>query len=1151
MMNPVLRLLLICLAWSLLSASGRADRPSPLLPLFDFRTQGATDPWSINIYKDHSQGGRGEARFQSEEDADRGRIGRLTSSSAGKFNLISPEFAVSPEESPIGFRIEYRTGEHSSDLALILCDVDNHIYSTPLPPTGGKWKIHTFTRFPNFAKNTPPLNLGNVRKLYFRGSDSVDLSLAALFLVNGEREIPLTFHSRPIVVPTPAAEAPQLDGVPDEAAWHKATLLPALSVSTGPLKKEAFPTEVRALRVGGRLYLGAKLGGEPAPVRQQTLPDHDIWKDSSLEVYLQSENGERSTWQLIVNADNVRQDYRNSDVTWNGPWKSAVRVNPKGWTVEMEIDLAGFDPDWNDASLWRWNIVRNVVVPDLPVKHHIGLRAGLSGTNNLLNSQSALLAFKPTVETPDPDDFSLIKTAANHYSLLVPASATRHEETKKGGHLFRVSDERSDVLLASLHTTPGSSVVPFQIGENGALRVDFRESNTRWNQVALLEFLASNPTQTRWDDIILWPKPQKLEIGSESLSLLQITEIKQHGKGDRFPADHLREEISRRYGWPAAGNLPGGLPITLFYDADAGIREEGYRLTVDAGGVAIRASSGRGMYYGVRTLLDLIEESSRDFDVPHIRHVQCDDWPQTPKRILYYYLNASRYDIPTSVDAVKRYLYKEVAGGRYNLLFLMMGNGYHYAAAPRLRARHGWSRAELQEIVDYARRHYVEPAPASEFPGHAEWMLNFYPGFGEKGGRGTFDLTQPGVIPTLLACYDELLEIFRPRYFHIGGDEYRPNWTPEGPSAEKRRALLLDQWKQLHAHLSSRNVRMVMFDDMLSPKWNGGPPLEAARLLKDLPRDIIFHTWTDRGIENHPSVYRKLGFEEVWKVTTSFDPQRADRSLGWWQDYDGLGLALFVPWPWSSFAHYNYHTHVKYTSAALHLNALLLWHPRALAQGANHVIENEGRHWMRVQSPPRLGRTGLQPNPLTPDIGSPAPPLLKAALAGFTADTIGEPPYRFRTNPDRVPIATFPNAPVTVPVNRRADGISFLHTTAVEEKKLPELYHAFRSTNRNPHGLEIGSYRVRFENGTVESVPIVLGYNIHFFNAPMVARIMGGSPTFFTGVPMKGARIAPAAWVLTWKNPHPRERISEISLVCTSEPTPIALLGINTIEPTP
>lgn len=473
------------------------------VPLFDFRQSDVRSGWHINIFKDHPDGGRGHVTFEPFDDPERGSVVQLTSETAGRFNVVSPEIALPEHGDPLGFQIEYRTGETTDPLALIVCDNENNIYSAPLPPTLGTWETRTITNFPNSQKGTPPLDLQKLRKIYIRGAGNVDISIASIRLVVGEREIPLSSISRPILTVPNADAPPVLDGKLDDPAWENAAVISDLPTVIGTLEKENYPTKIRILRSGERLWLGAWFGGEPEPNAESGRSGGPVWKDSSLEVSLKPDLKDGPVYQLIVNSLNNRQNYKNSDRSWKGSWESAVSKEKDGWTIEMEIDLGALDPGWNENSLWRWNVVRNVTPSNAPaVKNPVALRAGLFDTSNPMNTRSALLSFAPVADDPGAKNFSLIKTGPSEYALNLP---TAQKKTLNFIRAYKVEDDGSESYAGET-----TSSAKLELRQIGLYRLEVESGAPGESRIALLEFFANNPAQTRWDDVVLWPSPQKL-----------------------------------------------------------------------------------------------------------------------------------------------------------------------------------------------------------------------------------------------------------------------------------------------------------------------------------------------------------------------------------------------------------------------------------------------------------------------------------------------------------------------------------------------------------------------------------------------------------------------------------------------------------------
>ncbi len=1144
-------ILILAMGLALRMAAAQTTEP-PTTPLFNFRNDDTGQPqernWAIITKPDEKTGERGTATFEPYEDAEMGRVARLISQSKTSLHLVSPEITlssdkVSPDRMPIGFQVEYRLAPDSGPVALVAGD-GTHKYRVFLSSGTGKWEQQIITQFPRKKQKNPPLDLRKLQRILFYGSGNVDISFASVKLLYGERQAPLSTFTRPLTVVPQKETSLVLDGKLDDEAWKDAAIISGLPATKGEVSPEGFPTEVRVLRSGSRLLLGAKLRGEPEPFSGHSNGGLKVWRDSSFEVFLSPGDGDGDRFQIAINALNTREVFSTKSLgrEWGAAWQSAVSKDQDGWTVEMDIDLTALDPSWSEQALWRWNVVRNVSTADKVVK----LRAGLSGTET---TPGALLAFAPAEARPDAKGFAMVKAGPTEYTLFLPIPL---RETPGSVRIYRSNTGRPDAWAGTVEIAPNATFTKLELKDPGLYRLQVEQAGPdQRTQVAFLEFVATTSLQTQWDDIVLWPTPQKLELGKENLSLGRLVSVEQQGEGDTFPSEHLQEELERRYGPSGKGGNEKATTIRLHYDQNAKIPEEGYHLSVDADGVGITARSGRGMYYGVRTLLDLMEQSTLDLSKPQIRHVRIEDWPQIETRVCYSLM--STYNIPQGVEAMKRFIYKEVAGGRFNLLILTPRGFYKYAAAPEIAKSTAWSREQFEEVLDFARKHYIEVAPGGASPGHANWLFPSHPEFSD-GSRKAVDLTNPEVTRKLLACYDELLDLFKPRYFHLGVDEWFPKLTENTKSPEEFRSLFLAHLKELYDHFKAKGVQVILWDDMFSPNWNGGPPLETAKMLKDLPKDIIIASWGAEHFTNNPAVYRELGFNQLWRVLTGFRPERADRSLEWWKDYSAVGLGLYIKWPWMTFSsNGNYRNVAAYTAGALHLNALLGWRPESLARGATWIMRNEGVHWMRTMSPPGLGRTDIRVTPvsLANFSGQSAPELLKPALEAFPGTSIGQPPYQFETKAGTAVFAVAPDKEAgSIPVNRKVAGLFFLHTANAAKGDQLKLGKQLARENRNPFGLEIGAYEIELADNQVERVPVVLGYNIHLFNAPVESAIMEGSPAFFSGEGGKeSVTEEPAtAWVLTWKNPRPEVPVKSVRFISSNESAPIALLGLSAAE---
>ncbi len=231
---------------------------------------------------------------------------------------------------------------------------------------------------------------------------------------------------------------------------------------------------------------------------------------------------------------------------------------------------------------------------------------------------------------------------------------------------------------------------------------------------------------------------------------------------------------------------------------DAALGPEGYRLTVDANGVAIAATSGAGLYYGLQSL----EQLAPPAGAPSLPYVAITDVPRYRWRGIH--LDVARHFFPVAV--VERYIdlashYKlnvfhwhltddqgwRIAIRRYPLLTTIGGCRAQTEANGDATEFDGtrscgfYTQAQIRDVVAYAARRYVTIVPEIEMPGHAEAALAAYPQLACSPGpyrvRETWGVSEHILCPTdstfafLENVLSEVMQLFPGGYVHIGGDE--------------------------------------------------------------------------------------------------------------------------------------------------------------------------------------------------------------------------------------------------------------------------------------------------------------------------------------------------------------------------------------------
>ena len=363
----------------------------------------------------------------------------------------------------------------------------------------------------------------------------------------------------------------------------------------------------------------------------------------------------------------------------------------------------------------------------------------------------------------------------------------------------------------------------------------------------------------------LIPIPAKLTPRSGSFALGATTSIAA-GDDVRVPAELLRDQLRPATGLPLQVGSRTGSRIALALDPSLrGLGEEGYRLTVTADEVAIRAPKPAGIRHGSQTLRQLLPS-----DIYRRAPVAGASWAIPALEI---------EDRPgfawrgSHLDVGRHFMPKEFVLKHLDLLALHKFNVFHWhltedqgwrieikkypkltavgafrkdsMTAPRTKdpaARkfagkpHGgfYTQDDAREVVRYAAERGITVLPEIEMPGHAMAAIAAYPELGNTG-KPIEVLTYWGITDHVLGVtdnvlrffegvFDEVLELFPSKFIHVGGDECpKTEWrnTPSAQERMKKEGLKnedeLQSWfiRHFDSWLAKRGRRLVGWDEIL------------------------------------------------------------------------------------------------------------------------------------------------------------------------------------------------------------------------------------------------------------------------------------------------------------------------------------------------
>ncbi len=155
----------------------------------------------------------------------------------------------------------------------------------------------------------------------------------------------------------------KIDGVLDEVEWvnaPKASNFVQYEQYNGQMPSQQ--TEVKVLFDDDALYIGANMFDTNPELIYKELgkrDNSDNLKSDAFSVHISTYNDGLNYLQFIVSASGVQTDIKltadEEERSWNAVWTSDVRINNKGWCVEMRIPYSALRFS-NNSENFDWGI---------------------------------------------------------------------------------------------------------------------------------------------------------------------------------------------------------------------------------------------------------------------------------------------------------------------------------------------------------------------------------------------------------------------------------------------------------------------------------------------------------------------------------------------------------------------------------------------------------------------------------------------------------------------------------------------------------------------------------------------------------------------------------------------------------------------------
>lgn len=330
------------------------------------------------------------------------------------------------------------------------------------------------------------------------------------------------------------------------------------------------------------------------------------------------------------------------------------------------------------------------------------------------------------------------------------------------------------------------------------------------------------------------PVPLKVEQGAGSFLLTEKTKLYTNLQGEEAQLwENYLQTLPVRLKKGKKKDAGQVLSLLITGKSDRLPSPESYTLSVTPEKIQIQATSGAGLFYGMQTLLQLLQPSDKGYSVASVeikdtprfayrgfmldvsRHFSTKEFVKKQiDALAFYKINRLHLHLTDAAGwriEIKKYpLLTELAAWRTDANWKKWWNSDRkYVRFDEPGASGGYyTQEDIREIVAYARQHYITVIPEIEMPAHSEEVLAAYPQLscaGEPYKNADFCVGNEETFTFLENVLTEVMELFPSEYIHVGGDEAGMAAWKNCPKCQKRmKDEHLSQVEELQSYLIHR-----------------------------------------------------------------------------------------------------------------------------------------------------------------------------------------------------------------------------------------------------------------------------------------------------------------------------------------------------------
>ncbi len=296
---------------------------------------------------------------------------------------------------------------------------------------------------------------------------------------------------------------------------------------------------------------------------------------------------------------------------------------------------------------------------------------------------------------------------------------------------------------------------------------------------------------------------------------------------------------------------------------------EGYMIVADTNRLIVIADSASGVFYGAQTVKQLVVGSGATATLDFVR---IRDWPAMRYRGIHDDL--SRGPLPT-LEYQKKQI-RTFAAYKLNVYSPYYEHTLEYLSNSIANIPGGFmTRAEVRELIHYARSYHIDVIPEQEAFGHLHHVLKWelYAPLAETSHGHVIAPGQPGSMALIRELFAEIDSLFPSKFIHLGADEtfeLGRGQTAERVKTEGIGPVYVNFLRDIADTLRYTGKRFLFWGDvamnhpelvknlpkdMIAVAWDYGLGPNWERLLTPYRLDVNMETWVAPGVSNWNRVY--------------------------------------------------------------------------------------------------------------------------------------------------------------------------------------------------------------------------------------------------------------------------------------------------------